>query len=58
MKVKVIIFLFAIVSLFAFVLPSNDSTVVDKEKVTPKEKVNAEKEPMKPFAMIDKNQFD
>lgn len=58
MKSKVIIFLFAIVSLFAFVLPSSDSTVVEKEKVTIKEQVSHEKEPMKPFAMVDKDQFN
>ncbi len=58
MKVKVIIFLFAVVSLFAFVLPSGDSTSVSQEKATPKEKVGTEKEPMKPFAMVDKDQFN
>ena len=57
MKAKVIIFLFAVVSLFAFVLP-RDSTSVNQEKLTPKEKVNTEKEPMKPFAMVDKDQFN
>lgn len=58
MKVKVIISLLAVVSLFAFVLPAHDSPVVSQEKVTPKEKVNTEKEPMKPFAMVDKDQFN
>ena len=58
MKLKVIIFLLAIVSLFAFVIPTSDSTAVIQEKVTTQEKVNTEKEPMKPFAMVDKDQFN
>lgn len=58
MKVKVIILLFAIVTLFSFVLPSNDSLVINQEKAPQIEKVSTEKEPMKPFAMADKNQFD
>lgn len=58
MKVKVVIILLTVVSLFAFVVPASDSTAVNQEKVTPQEKVNTEKEPMKPFAMVDKDQFN
>ncbi|HRK53247.1 MAG TPA: hypothetical protein PK185_04985 [Cyclobacteriaceae bacterium] len=58
MKVKLLFLLLAIASLFSFVLRTNTSEVKVKKAAISNESILHEKEPMQPFAMTDRNQFD
>lgn len=58
MKLKLLFLLLIIASLFSFVLHTNASKVEVKKHVVSTESPKHEKEPMQPFAMTDRNQFD
>ncbi len=58
MKIKLLFLLLVIASLFSFVLHTNDSKVEQKQHASSIEDMKGEKEPMQPFAMTDRNQFD
>ncbi len=58
MKLKLLFLLLIIASLFSFVLHTNTSKVKVKKHAVSTESLQHEKEPMQPFAMTDRNQFD
>ncbi|MFZ1808790.1 MAG: hypothetical protein WAU36_16285 [Cyclobacteriaceae bacterium] len=58
MKLKFLFLLLTIASLFSFVLATNTSQEKVKESKVTIENLQLEKEPMQPFAMTDRNQFD
>jgi hypothetical protein len=58
MKLKILFLLLAIASLFSFVLGTNTSNGKMKKSKSALENLQLEKEPMQPFALTDRNQFD
>lgn len=58
MKIKLLFLLLVIASLFSFVLRTDRSEVKVKKHAISSESILQEKEPMQPFAMTDRNQFD
>lgn len=58
MKIKLLFLLLVIASLFSFVLRTDTSEVKVKKHAISSESILQEKEPMQPFAMTDRNQFD
>ncbi|HNP08652.1 MAG TPA: hypothetical protein PKN99_13550 [Cyclobacteriaceae bacterium] len=58
MKLKLLFLLLAIASLFSFVLATNISNEKVKASKVTIENLHLEREPMQPFAMTDRNQFD
>ncbi|MEP2667571.1 MAG: hypothetical protein ABJH04_01180 [Cyclobacteriaceae bacterium] len=58
MKLKHLFLLFAVGSLFSFVLVTTSSEKKVKESKVTIENIKLDKEPMQPFAMTDRNQFN
>lgn len=59
MKLRYLFLILIVVSLFSFAFVVQDSNSENKiETPTSNENLSIEKEPMQPFTMIDRNQFD
>jgi len=58
MKLKFLFLLLAIASLFSFVFGTNTSVEKVKESKVSIESLQLDKEPMQPFVLMDRNQFD
>lgn len=58
MKVKLLFLLIIIATLFSFVLPAKVTKTENKKHTSTLDHIKGDKEPMQPFVMTDRNQFD